>query len=136
MNIAKLMIPKVFTACLRESDTVRQGLELMTHRGYSAIPVLDDKDGYVGSITEGDFLRHILATGSTDKKYHEKCSIRDIYRKDFCPALYISAEESEVMEAIMNQNFVPIIDDRNVLCGILTRKRFLEYLSEKIGAKG
>ena len=41
MNIAKIMTPKFNTACLQESSTVRQGLELMKSRGYTAIPVLD-----------------------------------------------------------------------------------------------
>ena len=40
MNIAKLMIPKLYTAFLHENDTIRQGLECFTHHGYTAIPCL------------------------------------------------------------------------------------------------
>ena len=31
---------------------------------------------------------------------------------------------------MLNQNFVPIVDGRNVLCGILTRKRLIEFLAQ------
>ena len=72
MNIIKIMTPKALTVFLHTGDTVRQGLELLRQHGYTAIPVLNDQGEYLGSITEGDFLRHILAVGTTDRKAHEK----------------------------------------------------------------
>ena len=59
MNIIKIMTPKALTVFLHTGDTVRQGLELLRQHGYTAIPVLNDQGEYLGSITEGDFLRHI-----------------------------------------------------------------------------
>ena len=41
MNIAKIMIPRACTVFLNEKQTVRQGWEVMTRNGYTAIPVLD-----------------------------------------------------------------------------------------------
>lgn len=35
---------------------LRQGLQKMNYYGYSAIPVLDEEERCVGTITEGDFL--------------------------------------------------------------------------------
>ena len=131
MNIAKWMIPKVLTALLREDNTVRQGLEVFKKHGYTAVPVLDESGHYIGCVTEGDFLRHLLSTGTTDMKAHERCRIGSIIRRDFCPALGIDAEDEVVKGAMMNQNFVPIVDDRGMLCGILTRKKYMEYLAEK-----
>ena len=63
MNIAKIMIPKSLTVFLNENDTLRQGFELMTEKGYTALPVLDDHGAYVGSVNEGDFLRYIMRNG-------------------------------------------------------------------------
>lgn len=129
MNIAKIMIPKYFTVFLHEGDTVRQGLESIAHHGYTALPVLNEQGGYIGSVTEGDFLRCVMAAGTTDKRALESRRIGDILRKDFCPALSIAAEESEVIDAVLQQNFVPIVDARNVLCGIVTRRRLISYLA-------
>ena len=132
MNIAKIITPKALTVFLQESDSVRKGLEIMRERGYTAIPVLGAQGEYLGCITEGDFLRHILGTGSTNMKDQEKYRIGDIFRRDFCPALGINAEYSQVAETSMRQNFVPIVDDRNCLCGIVTRRSVIKYLTERL----
>ena len=130
MNIAKLMIPKVCTVSLHERSTIRQGLEVLSRCHYTALPVLDDEERYVGCVTEGDFLRHILRTGTTDKKAQEAYRIRDILRRDFCPALPIEAEFSLVVEASLRQNFVPVVDGRNALCGIVTRRNLIAAIAE------
>ena len=134
MNIAKIMIPKVSTVFLHENDTVRQGLERFTRHGYTAVPVLNGNEQYVGSVTEGDFLRHLLASGSIDPKLQERSRIKDIVRRDFCPALPIDASYSEMIAAVGKQNFVPIVDGRNTLCGILTRRVVICYLDELVNA--
>ena len=130
MNIAKIMIPKALTVVLEATSTVRQGLEIMRTHGYTAIPVLDKDGVYIGSATEGDFLRHILSTGTTDMREHEKYQIGSIVRKDFCPPLVITATDKEVIDSILMQNFVPIVDDRGCLCGILTRRAVIATLAE------
>ena len=132
MNIARHMIPKVCTVFLTESHTVRQGLEILTHHGYAAVPVLDENQRYAGCITEGDFLRFILKIDSADKRDMEDTLIRDILRRDFCPPLSIDADEKEIVDTLMNQNFAPIVDSQNALCGILTRRGLMRYLSEKL----
>ena len=131
MNIAKIMIPKVCTVFLSEKQTVRQGLEILTRNGYTAIPVLDADQHYMGCINEGDFLRHILSLGTTDRKALENTRVGELVRRDFCPALNIDADDQDVISSILNQNFVPIVDGRNTLCGILTRRGVIAYLAEK-----
>lgn len=133
MNIAKIMIPKACTVFLNEKQTVRQGWEVMTRNGYTAIPVLDAEQHYIGTVSEGDFLRHILDTGSLDKMEMENHRVRELVRRDFCPPLSIDADEGDVIRATLNQNFVPIVDSRNTLCGILTRRGVIAHLAEKDG---
>lgn len=133
MNIAKIMIPRACTVFLNEKQTVRQGWEVMTRNGYTAIPVLDAEQHYIGCVSEGDFLRHILSTGSLDKMDMENHRVRELVRRDFCPPISMDADETEVVSAALNQNFVPIIDSRNTLCGILTRRGVIAYLAEKQG---
>ncbi len=129
MNIAKLMIPKVCTTVLHENNTIRQGLEILTRCRFSAIPVLDAEGRYVGSVTEGDFLQHVLKTGKTNLKDQEAYHIKDILRRDFCPALPIEADFSVVVDAALRQNFVPVVDARNALCGIVTRRNLIAAIA-------
>ena len=130
MNIAKFLIPKAGSIYLLESQTVRQGLEKFKHHGYTAIPVLTESGEFYGCVSEGDFLRHRLQTGTVDLKFHEQYRIREIMRQDFCPPLTIVASLEDVLEQIQKQNFVPIVDDRNCFCGIVTRRDVIKYLAE------
>lgn len=131
MNIAKIMVPKISTVFLHERQTVRQGWEVMTRGGYTAIPVLDDEQRYIGSVTEGDFLRYVFSVESLDKLDMEKHRVGDLVRREFCPSISIDAGEEEVIAASLNQNFVPVVDSRNTMCGIVTRRGVIAYLAEK-----
>lgn len=133
MNIAKIMIPKVCTVFIHENDTVRQGIEVMKRHGYTAIPVLDSDERYIGCISDSDILRHVLNSGTTDLREHEKFRIEEIMRRDFCPPLDIRAELDDVTDSLLRQNFVPIVDDRQFLCGIVTRRSLLMYYSDTRG---
>ena len=64
MNLARIMIPKVSTVFLKENQSVRQGWEIMNRNGYTAIPVLDTDGKYIGTVSEGDFLKFIIAAGT------------------------------------------------------------------------
>jgi len=129
MNVARFLIPKVNSVYLVETQTVRQGLEKLLRHRYAAIPVLKENGEFYGCISEGDFLRHIMEVGSTNMKDHEKYKIADIMRCDFCPPLTIMASIEDVVEQSQQQNFVPIVDDRNTFIGIVTRKDVIQYLS-------
>ena len=135
VNIAKIMIPKVSVAFVHANDTVRQGLEIMKYHRYTSIPVLDENDVYLGSVTEGDFLRHILSTGTTDMKSHEHCRIGEILRSNFCARLPIFSSLSELISRALDQNFVPIVDGRGCLCGIVTRRALIVHMNEALSEK-
>jgi len=129
MNIARFLIPKVNSVYLIETQTVRQGLEKLLRNRYAALPVLKENGEFYGCISEGDFLRHIMSSDTTVLKDHEKYKISDIMRCDFCPPLTIMASIEDVVFQSQQQNFVPIVDDRNIFIGIVTRKDVIKYLS-------
>ncbi len=126
MNIIKMMIPKSMTVYVHEDSSVRQGLEAISRHSYTAIPVLDGQDRYVGSVAEGDFLRFLMEREEPLREL-ERCRIKDVIRKDFCPAISIDSDADTVIDAILEQNFIPVVDSRNTLCGIVTRRRLIAY---------
>ena len=71
MNLARVMIPKVSTVFLKENQSVRQGWEIMNRNGYTAIPVLDTDGKYIGTVSEGDFLKFIIAAVTLDTQNME-----------------------------------------------------------------
>ena len=129
MNIAKIMVPKALTVCLDEKDSVRQGVEVMHRHGYTAIPVLDSSGKFMGCVNDRDFLRYIVTQGHTDPREHEHTTVGEIMRRDFCPPIPITASEDDLIDSALKQNFVPIVDDRGCLCGIVTRRAIIAELA-------
>lgn len=127
MNIAKMMIPKSMTVSIHADDSVRQGLEVISRHSYTAIPVLEGNDRYIGSVAEGDFLRFLMSEKPGSMQELELFRISDIIRDDFCPAISLDSDAQTVIDTILEQNYVPVVDSRHTLCGIVTRRRLIAY---------
>ncbi|MBO5337549.1 MAG: CBS domain-containing protein [Lachnospiraceae bacterium] len=135
MNIASFILPKVEVSYLRDHMTIRQGLEKMRRSGYTAIPVIDREDRYVGVISEGDFLWRIIERNSnlediTMKKL-EDMTIRDLIQMGKVKPVCIDTNMEQLLGQAQNQNFVPVIDDRSVFIGIITRSDIIKYFVKK-----
>lgn len=130
INALLLLTPKKQLAYLDETMSIRQALEKMRIHGYMAIPVLSKKGEYIGSISEGDLLWAIVDE-EMDEEYMEETYIIDIIRKDYTPAVKVDASVDKLKEMLMNQNYVPVIDDSNIFMGIVTRSRFLKALIDE-----
>ncbi|MBO5702531.1 MAG: CBS domain-containing protein [Clostridia bacterium] len=131
MNVAFFLIPKSQAAFIEDDDTFRQGLEKMRHHGYTAIPVIDKQGRYVGTLTEGDFLWHIIDIGGASMEECEDLHIADILKPDRNPPVKITARVEELMERLLMQNFLPVTDDSGAFIGIVTRQKVLGYFKEK-----
>ena len=131
INIVHLLTPKAVTVFLYDEDTVRQGIEVFRHYGYTSVPVVNRHGGYMGCVTEGDFLRYIMSKGTTDIHQMEKEHIGEIMRRDFGSAVQIHAPAQEVVDIALKQNYVPVIDDRGILSGIITRRSVIQYLANE-----
>lgn len=128
MNILYFLTPKIDVKYLNVNSSVRQGLEKMKYHGYSAIPVIDDDGHYVGTVTEGDFLWALYNDNNPDIKRLEKTELKSIIHRDYHP-VSASASIDEILSRAYNQNFVPVIDDREVFIGIIKRKDIIKYLA-------
>ena len=131
MNILFFLTPKENVAHLDDDDTLRQALEKMEHHGYSAIPMLSKDGKYKGTIKEGDILWYIKDNDFPSLKEMEDIPILDIGRKRDIEAVNISISMDELVNKITNQNFVPVVDDNNVIIGIITRKDVILYLANR-----
>lgn len=131
MNIASFLLPKAEVAYLRDDMTLRQGLEKLRRSGYTAIPVIDSEDRYVGVCSEGDFLWNILERNEhledMTLKSVEDMTMRDILQNGKVKPARIDTAMETLIEQAKRQNFVPVIDDRNVFIGIVTRSDIIKY---------
>jgi len=126
-NILFLLTPKASVEFLLDSSTLRQGLEKIKYHRYAAIPVISEDGVYIGTVSEGDFLWHMMDSSDYSVKSQENSLISDIIRKGWNPAVKIDTTMGELLLRIMEQNFVPVIDDRDKFVGIITRKDIIKY---------
>ncbi len=131
MNLLYLLKIKSDLCYVYDNNTVRQGLEKMRSHSYTAIPVITREGDYVGTVTEGDFLWHILRYGGGSLKDQEGYRVGDIVRDEFMPPVRVDATDEELIEKAKMQNFVPVVDDRNKFIGIVTRQDIIRFFVEK-----
>ena len=129
MNIPSLLIPKANVEYLRTKDSIEFALDIFRRNSYSAVPVINSDGIYRGTITEGDFLYYIMDNPDADLK---KVKVRNILREDFYEAVKITASIDKLLIKCLDQNFVPVTDDRDVFVGIVTRKVIFKNIYEEL----
>ena len=127
MNILFFLKPKASLEYVEENYTLRQAMEKMEVHRYTSIPIITKKGEYLGTLSEGDILWHIKQLGEVDLQRSEQVKITDIKRhKDNAP-IKINAKIQDLLNVSKSQNFVPVIDDRNMFIGIVTRQDIITY---------
>ncbi len=140
MNIASLLIPRSMVTYLYDDFSLRQGLEKMRFHHHTAVPVVTRENRYVGTLSEGDFLWNLVdymknsetERKSVDFRDFETIYLRDILRSDKNPPVRINTKAIELVDRASNQNFIPVIDDRDSFIGIVTRKAIITSLSKEL----
>jgi CBS domain-containing protein len=127
----KLLVPKSLTSYIDRDQTLRQALEKMRYHGYTALPVLNSLGEYVGTVSEGDFLRSMTDRGDHSMRAQEELHVADIMREDRFPPLGIESGMAQIVLDLLERNFAPVVDDRGKFVGIVTRRDVLKYLSEE-----
>lgn len=129
MNIFFFLKPKVEVSYLTESCPVQQAMQDMLRSGFTAIPVVNAKGMYVGTITEGDFLRLVL---HYPREKLEQLTVGQVELRVHHRSVSIDAKLEDMVELVTEQNFVPVVDGRGMFCGIVTRRDVITYLYEQV----
>ncbi|HIU43509.1 MAG TPA: CBS domain-containing protein [Candidatus Ventrousia excrementavium] len=130
MNVLRFLTPKSNVAYIYDDFTLRQTLEKMEFHRYSAIPIINRAGEYVGTLTEGDLLWAIKNQYSLNLKEAENVPITQVPRRMDNEPVTADTSMEELISVALNQNFVPVIDDRGVFIGIVTRKEIMRYFQE------
>lgn len=119
-------------AFVYDDYTIRQALEKMEVAGYSAIPILNRRGEYRGTLTEGDLLWALKNMCYMDMRQAEARRIMEISRKRAHLPVKVTASMHELVDRASNQNFVPVVDDKDAFIGLVTRKAIIRYCRERI----
>ena len=129
-NILFFLTPKAMCSHVMADDTLRQALARMESARYAALPIVDKKGEYCGTLTEGDVLSALKNKCDLDIHAAEHIRIMDIaHRKDNTP-VKVDAAMEDLIERASSQNFIPVVDDKNTFIGIVTRRSIIKYCRE------
>ena len=129
-SIIGLITPKKGTNYLIEGTTLRNAIEKFKAHKFSAVPIIDKEGRYLRTISEGDFLRYITNLANYSMELAEKIPLDVVESYRPYKALSIDASIIEVISLSLEQNFIPLVDDRGLYIGIIKRKEILEFLVE------
>ena len=99
----------------------------MEASGFAALPILNRRGEYRGTLTEGDLLWGMKNICNMDMRLAESRKIMEIARrKDNVPGR-VTASMQDLIERSSVQNFVPVVDYKDAFIGIITRSAIIQY---------
>lgn len=135
MNLFNYFTPKSETFYISANSTIRQALEKFDAHKFSIVPLIDADGVYVSTVSEGDILRFIKNDANFDVGMAEHTRVADIQKYRPYKACHTGVSSESIIELALEQNFVPLVDDRGVYIGIIKRKTILEYLRRQARKK-
>jgi CBS domain-containing protein len=131
-NILLFLTPKEEVAYIYEDSSLGETMDRMEMFRYTSIPVLKRSGEYLGTLTEGDLLWNIKNHYQFDYENAKKSQISELPRYSDNMAVTISTDMDDVIAKAMEQNFVPVEDDRGMFIGIVTRRNILQYFKHRM----
>ena len=135
MNVAFFLTPKSEVAWVPVGATMRQAIERMEAHRYTAVPLLDEDGRYVGTLTEGDLLWMMKRTPGLTFEATEYVRLSEVPRRMQNKPVQIDAEVEQLLSLAADQNFVPVVDSRDVFIGIVRRKAIIEHCANLLGQR-
>ena len=131
-NILFSLTPKAMCAFVYDDHTIRQALERMEAAGFSALPILNKRGEYRGTLTEGDLLWALKNMCYMDMRQAESRRIMEIERrKDHIP-VRVTTSMQDLVHRASTQNFVPVVDDKDTFIGLVTRSAIIRFCQQQL----
>lgn len=127
MQIAFFLTTKAESSYLLEASTLRQALEKMEYHHFAAMPVLNNEGYYLYTLFLDDCLWAFKHNPHMCFNDSARVPISDIPQTRKVEAVNISAQLEELVHKIIEQNFIPVVDDLGVYIGLVRRRAIVEY---------
>ncbi|MCR5079053.1 MAG: CBS domain-containing protein [Bacilli bacterium] len=129
MKAKELLTPKSKLTTLFSDMNIKQALEIILKSGLTGVPVLErESKRYLYSVSTSALLKKVVEAQDLAKTYEEPLASVPLERMSL--AASVDANVQNLIDLIVNQNFVPIVDNTGVFQGIVTRKAVINYLCD------
>ncbi|GAB6931005.1 CBS domain-containing protein [Paenibacillus sp. JCM 10914] len=132
MRISDFLFAKDKVAYIHATANMQEAMDMLEKSHYSAIPVIDENDKYVGTLSEGDLFWKMKNTPGLTFDNLDTVQVSDINRRIYNECVSIQANLDDMLELAADQNFVPVVEEGEIFIGIIRRKDIIEYYTSNI----
>lgn len=127
-NKQKFMIPASLVATVNQSNSLDHAFLVLTKDRYAKIIVIDNKNRYCGQVSLAMITDQLLETKRINVERLNELKVRDVMQTD-APVIQDPTDIEENLHLLIDQSFLPVVDDHNYFCGIVTRREVLKAVN-------
>ena len=123
-DMDSLVKPANEVAVVGTSNTLDHALLLMTTNKYSVVPVIDEKSKIKGLVSMPIIIEAIMDIEDVRFDKLGEIKVEEIMDVDF-PVVTMDFELEDILRMLVHTAFISVVDDDEVLIGIITRQEIL-----------
>lgn len=120
------LIPASRIAFVNENNPLYHAFLILTKVRYAKIPVLDDQQRVVGLLSLAMITDKMLKTNEISLAPLNELKVKDVMQTDFQKINFIETTLERQLHLLINNAFLPVVDDRGVFQGLLTRREWIK----------
>ena len=117
------LIPASKIAIVEEDNPLYHGFLILTKVKYAKIPVLNKKGQITGLLSLAMITDKMLDLDGISVKPLNKYKVKDVMETDF---VSINFMEKDIETLLVDNNFLPVVDDQGVFQGMITRREWFK----------
>ena len=111
-----------------DQHTLSTGLLILTQSNYTMIPVLSAESKLMGVISMSMIIKAVMTVDAIEMERLDELKVRDVMLSQ--PVrVQSNCHLADVLNYLIDQNFVCVVDEDNRFLGIITRKNVLQRLT-------
>ena len=135
MRVNVFMIPRDGMTVIDVKDTVGSALKTINEKGLLSLPVVNGEE-FVGVLSKGSLYEAFFNTKGLKDEEFEKQTIESYVKTDI-ESCGLSTRLEEAAESFLatEVRFIPVVDERNRLLGIITQQAVFKQYQSLFGSK-
>ena len=120
------IIPASRIAFVEDENPLYHAFLILTKMKYSKIPVLDKEKRVVGLLSLAMITDKMLTTDEISTAPLDKLKVEDVMQTKFDKINFVETTLETQLHLLINNAFLPVVDDRGVFQGLLTRREWIK----------
>ena len=121
------LTPAENLAVLIDTHNADHAILLLSQMTYSRVPVVTDQKKFVGTISLTDILSYQMQHEIPDEEFMTTDIVHMVKKDDLTVGPDFTL--TEVLHKLVDESFVPVVDQDNTFQGIITRKSILKAVN-------